>query len=1105
MPRKASANAPDWLAGDGELVCLIRDKDWSASPLGPIGRWPQSLRTAVGLCLASNFPINIIWGPEHSQIYNDSYRLCCGDAHPRSLGENYRQTWASAWPAIGESFDRALAGETMYLENQRMFLKRLGGALEETFFTFSHSPIRDESGGIAGLFHPVTETTATMLAERRTRALRDLSASLAAAGDEAEVARRTAEIVARFEFDLPFVLYYAFDPASARYLLAASHGMAPGTRAAPVSFEPGDGAPWPFAEALNAARTVEVEGLAPILRGVPCGPYEEPPDRALVIPIVVPSAERPPALMIAAASPRLRFNDDYRSFYHLLGVTVGSALAVVRAREDERRRAEALAEIDRAKTLFFSNVSHEFRTPLTLMLGPLGQALDFGDELAPRLREELTVVHRNALRLQKLVNTLLDFSRIESGRIQASYEACDLASLTAELASNFRSATERAGVRLVVDCPVLPEPVWIDREMWEKIVLNLLSNAFKFTFEGEIVVRLSQQDPHFTELIVSDTGVGIGQADLPHLFERFHRIRGARARSHEGSGIGLALTQELVKLHAGTIAVSSTPGKGTTFTVRIPTGTAHLRQNRLSAVRSQTSTAISPGPFVEEALRWLPNASGAVRTGNSAESAPARPVQSGSHNVKILVADDNADMRDYVARLLAVEYDVETAPDGDVALQAARARTPDLVLADIMMPGLDGLGLLRELRADERTSHVPVILLSARAGEESTVEGLDAGADDYLVKPFTSRELLARVKAHVILAQERRRAAKALNERLADLQKANGDIRDARRATLNVLEDAVEARNRAEGLYGELCEYADWIHGQREALEAAINEAPLEESLGALIRTATAAMGPGTRAAIYLANEEGTTLHHIVGMSAEYARVIDGFRIGPESLACGLATHTGEPVLTVDVREDPRWEPWRWLAERFGYRGCWSFPVNTTAHKLVGSLAIYSPQPREAARRELQLASLLTNTASIILSRYKEAEVRKQAEAALRKSEEQLRAYLAASFDVVYRMSADWSVMRRLEGKAFISDTTEPSGEWLDKYIHPEDQTRVMEAITRAIQSKSVFELEHRVRSVDGTLAWTVSRAIPLLDERGEILEWLGTATNVTARRGEDR
>ncbi|SAK87325.1 integral membrane sensor hybrid histidine kinase [Caballeronia calidae] len=1096
--------APDWLTGSGELVEMIRDRDWSQTPLGPIEQWPQSLRTAVSLCLASNFPINIIWGAEHTQIYNDSYRLCCGDAHPVALGQNYRLTWASAWPAIGESFERSLNGETMYLENQRMFLRRLGGSLEETFFTFSHSPIRAEHGGIGGLFHPVTETTATMLAERRTRALRDLAA-IAATRDEAEVARRTLKVLAQFEFDLPFVLYYLFDASTASYRLAGAHGIAQGTPATPLVFEPHATGPWPFADALTGLRVVEVEGVSDILKGEPCGPYEEAPHRALVIPVVVPSAAQVPALIVAAASPRLRFDDAYRSFFRLLGVTVSSAVATVRAREDEHRRAEALAEIDRAKTLFFANVSHEFRTPLTLMLGPLETVLSAPEPLAPLQRDDIETAHRNALRLLKLVNTLLDFSRIESGRAQPSFEPVNVASFSAELASNFRSAIERAGMRLVIDCPPLAEPVWIDRDMWEKIVLNLLSNAFKFTFDGEIAVRVARDAGDSLVLTVSDTGTGIRAADLPHLFERFHRIRGAPARSHEGSGIGLALVMELVKLHGGTIDVKSEVDRGTKFEVRIPVVTRERIAHPPLTAPPRETTSIGAGPFVEEALRWLPDSTPPVDSvardaDDPGQHRPGRIIElepGAGRRATILVADDNADMRDYVRRLLADEYDVESVPDGTSALRFARAHPPDLALVDVMMPGMDGLELLRAMRADPRTRHIPMILLSARAGEESKIEGLDAGADDYLVKPFAARELRARVQAHAHLAGERRRATDELNARFGDLQRTNSNISEARRATLNVLEDAVEARNRAEQLYGELREQTHWINGQREALEAAVNGEPLATSLGILIRVVTASLGQGARAAFYLADEAGKVLHHIVGMGAEYAAAVDGFAIGPESLACGLATHTGEAIITVDVQEDPRWAPWRWLAERFGYRGCWSFPLNTAAGKFIGTMALYHAQPRDVTSRNWQLAALLTSTASIVIARHTEAETRKLAEMALRRSEQQLRAYLAGSFDVVYRMSADWRVMWHLEGKALIADTAEPNDKWLDQYIHPDDRRVVLETIDRAIRTRSVFQLEHRVIRTDGTLGRVLSRATPVLDEHGDIAEWIGTATEV--------
>jgi signal transduction histidine kinase len=499
------------------------------------------------------------------------------------------------------------------------------------------------------------------------------------------------------------------------------------------------------------------------------------------------------------------------------------------------------------------------------MIGPLEDMLAERADADPRLE----VAHRNSLRLLKLVNTLLDFSRIEAGRIEASYEPTDLPVLTAELASNFRSAVERAGMTLSVECEVLPEPVYVDREMWEKVVLNLLSNAFKFTFEGGIGVSLRAVG-RAVELEVQDSGTGIPAEELPKVFERFHRVKGARGRSYEGSGIGLALVQELARLHGGAVSVRSEVGRGSVFTVRIPLGKAHLAAERVEASRRLASTGVHVSAFVQEALRWLPAAEGPVET-SAPNASPAAPV-----GQRILLADDNADLRDYVRRLLEVNYEVEVVGDGLAALEAARARRPDLIISDVMMPTLDGFGLIRALRADSALATVPVLVLSARAGEEARLEGLSHGADDYLPKPFSARDLLGRVASTLKSEAMRRRA--------------------------------------------------------------------LEQ-------------------------------------------------------------------------------------------------------------------------------------------------------------ERRFRTFVQASSDVVYSMSPDWSEMRFMQGRNVIVDTIEPTRSWLEQYIHPDDQERVLAAVQGSISGRSTFELEHRVLRVDGRLGWIFSRAIPILGSDGEIVEWLGAASDITARK----
>ena len=748
-PRTGNA---DFLSGGGEMAALIRATDWSKTSLGAIDAWPQSLRTTVSLCLASNFPINIIWGPEHNQIYNDGYRIVCGDVHPQALGEAYTKTWASAWPAIGEPFARALTGATSYLENQRMFLFR-NGYLEETFFTFSLSPIRDETGGIGGLFHPVTETTASMLSGRRTRLLRDLNARLGEARTTRAAYDSAVSIIADHPFDVPFALLYDFSAEADAYHRVGQCGLEAETAVAPTMLSLDATSPWPVASLLDAHEPILLDLSDGPLNAARAGPYDEPPKQAFAFPILVPGSPLPIALLFAGVSPRLPLDEPYRGFFSLLAAALSAGLVNARTYEEERKRAEMLAALDRAKTTFFSNVSHEFRTPLTLMLGPIEDALADAGGLAPVQKDRLDIAHRNALRLLKLVNSLLDFSRIEAGRMQASFEPTDLAALTAGLASSFDSACARAGLALVIDCPTLAEPVYVDRDLWEKVVLNLISNAFKFTLEGTITVTLCVIGRQ-VELVVSDTGVGIAEAELPRVFERFHRIEGQKGRTFEGTGIGLALVDELVKLHGGAIRAESRLGQGSQFRVTIPLGSAHLPPDQLSAGRSLSSTAISASAFVAEAQRWLPETLQVDRVADDALAQVAgRP--------RVVLADDNADMRGYVKKLLEEGgYEVAGAENGRAALEIVkRGPTPDLVLTDVMMPELDGFGLLAALRADPSLEGLLVILLSARAGEEARVEGLAAGADDYLVKPFSARELRARVDGAVKLARQRSEAS----------------------------------------------------------------------------------------------------------------------------------------------------------------------------------------------------------------------------------------------------------------------------------------------------------------------------------------------------------
>jgi PAS domain S-box-containing protein len=799
--RVKTSDASGWMTGGGEMGKLIREMDWSKTPLGPIESWPQSLKTSILLMLNSRYPMFVWWGRELTNLYNDAYIPILGARHPEALSQPAARVWAEIWDVIGPQTEIVMReGRATWNESLLLVMERYGYT-EETYFTFSYSPAMDDDGNVGGVFCACTEDTRRILGERRLRTLRALAEQATQAKSAEEACAVAAATMRDNPYDLPFATLYLLDDDGARARLAGA--TTPGAPASPAVIELHGEADdmWGLGQVVEFGESQVVNDLeAKFGKSASlCGaPWPEPPRQAIVLPMERPGQTMPSGFLIAGVSPRLLLDEDYRGFLELTAGHIAGSLANVRAYEEERRRAEALAEIDRAKTVFFSNISHEFRTPLTLMLGPLEDTLT-EDGLPPQAHNRLEVAHRNSLRLLKLVNTLLDFSRIEAGRIQAVYEPVDLAKFTTDLASVFRSTVERAGLELVVDCPPLSEPVYIDREMWEKIVLNLLSNAFKFTFEGEIEVRLRIADcglrieeikesggqerlqstihnPRYAILTVRDTGTGIPETELSRLFERFHRVKGARGRSYEGSGIGLALVQELVKLHCGEVRVESEIDRGSEFTVMIPLGKAHLPSERIGAARSLAPTALRGEAYVEEALRWLPaNAECGMRNADSFVSADYQSTRSEKRiaiphsafripHSRILLADDNADMREYVRRLLSGQYEVEAVADGEAALNAARESAPDLVLTDVMMPNLDGLGLLRELRADERLKTVPVILLSARAGEEARVEGMEVGADDYLVKPFSARELLARVEAHLKLHRVRRDAEVVLRE-----------------------------------------------------------------------------------------------------------------------------------------------------------------------------------------------------------------------------------------------------------------------------------------------------------------------------------------------------
>ncbi len=656
MLPKARFASHEIFPGETEMSGLMRAFAWEQTPLGAANSWPQSLKTVTRILLTSRYAMWMGWGPDLTFLYNERYgQMSLGIKHPWALGKSASEVWREIWRDIGPRIQKVLeTGEATWDEGLLLFLERSGYS-EETYHTFSYSPLPGDDGRVMGMLCVVTEETERVIGERRLKSLRTLAAELGTAITESDFCGRIEHCLHQNQRDLPFSLTYLIDEGGIARL-ACSTGFEAAHSAAPPLIGPGiDQAAWPVSDLFNRNKMLTVEDLAKRFGTMPSGAWDKPVERAVMVPLQKQGQEVPAGFFVAGLNPYRPFDAEYSGFMELIGGQIAAGLGNARAWDEERRRAELLAELDRAKTAFFTNVSHEFRTPLTLMLGPLEQSIERlqkGTEPEKEEAEQLKIVHRNGLRLLKLVNALLDFSRVEAGRTQVRLEPVDLASFTAELASMFRSATEKAELELIVDCPPLEEQVYIDPEVWEKITLNLLSNAFKFTLNGSIRVHLRRE--HDTvRLDVTDTGVGIAPEHLGRVFERFHRVDGPAGRTIEGTGIGLALVQELVRLLRGSISVQSTPDEGSTFTVVIPvTGSGTLTPEKTS--RSHPRISSRAGDYVQEALQWLPSHTNSDLQGElltDSGSLDSRPTD--TPTFRVMVVDDNADMRDYLGRLLA--------------------------------------------------------------------------------------------------------------------------------------------------------------------------------------------------------------------------------------------------------------------------------------------------------------------------------------------------------------------------------------------------------------------------------------------------------------------
>jgi len=456
-------------------------------------------------------------------------------------------------------------------------------------------------------------------------------------------------------------------------------------------------------------------------------------------PIVEPGQFAPSLVLVVGSACQLSSDGEFADYLELAAGLIGAGLSGLRELALERQHSETLRELDAAKSAFLANVSHELRTPLSLISAPLQEVLS-DEDVAGKARERLVLVRGNVVRLRRMVDAMLDFSRMEAGRIVPNLTEVDVAALLRSVAAGFGPAIERVGLEFTVDLPNLPRPGQLDRDIVERIVLNLLSNALKYTPRGSVRLQLRPLPGGF-EVAVTDTGLGIAVRDQDRVFARFEQLaRRSQSRSSEGAGIGLAMVKELTELLGGSVDLRSAPGRGSTFTVQLP----YLPpQHPRAAEGARSITPRGVEAFLAEVEGW------------EKPIVPPAPLADAPTRPRLLIAEDSTDMARYLADVLADSYQVETVPDGLQALAAARARLPDLLLTDVMMPGLDGFALVAEIRSDPELRDLPVVMLSARAGQEAAVTGLERGADDYVVKPFDLGDLRARLASNLRRASDR--------------------------------------------------------------------------------------------------------------------------------------------------------------------------------------------------------------------------------------------------------------------------------------------------------------------------------------------------------------
>ncbi len=706
----------------GEMAERYASFDWSGTPLGAPALWPESLRTTVATVLRGRFPMCLEWGDSFVLIYNDAYIDILGAKHP-ALALPVSEVFPEIWDAVAEHHLAVLHGGGSQYQEDVPFVIERGVGLEEQYFTFSWShvapgPTDTSPGGILSL---LSARTREVVGARRLAVLNLLTNRASGQVEPRAAVSGCLEVLSGGASDLVYGGFYAIDDLG-DITAGDSFGV-------PPSRLPADGeAPQVVIDcARTAVTTIDAAG--------------DGSDIPALVALPIRARDRVAGTLLLAPHPLRPLDLEHRQWLGLVAEQVGRMLSLATARSDEQARLSALAEIDAAKSDFLSNVSHEFRTPLTLLTGPLEDAL--ATPSAGLSRAQMEVMHNSGRRLLRLVDALMDVARMDVEPREARIAPVDLTTLTHDLALPFELVATRAGLMLTTALDEIGV-VASDPELWECIVINLVANAIKYTPAGLVEITLVLEEDEVV-LRVSDSGVGIEASQHQRIFERFHRVLGPDAKTIEGTGLGLSLVADAARTLGGAVSVTSETASGSTFTVRVPL--RHASPDELPITHSiEGATTLA-----RDLASVLPPSAIGSATGDSESTTPKRddslPV--------ILVVDDNAAMRDRVAHVLAPLGRVIACGDGVEALETISSRQIDLVVTDVAMPRLDGLALVERLRADERNAAVPVVVLSARAGAAAATSALELGADDYVVKPFASADLLARCRSTLALARLR--------------------------------------------------------------------------------------------------------------------------------------------------------------------------------------------------------------------------------------------------------------------------------------------------------------------------------------------------------------